>query len=120
MAMFGQRRKISQETFDDAAAVRGDADARDAFQFGGCVEATLRALKAALAQSDRDLAALALSVVAAAASKTEAVKAAFVKLKLCPLLVKAVDLAVAENDETLAFDACAALVAAAARATCAA
>ena len=78
------------------------------------VEATLRALKAALAQGDRDLAAKALRVVAAAASKTEAVKAAFVKLKLCPSLVKAVDLAVAENDETLAFDACAALVAAAA------
>ena len=97
-----------------AAAVRGDADARDAFQFGGCVEATLRALKAALAQGDRDLAAKALRVVAAAAAKTEAVKAAFVKLKLCPLLVKAVDLAVAEKDETLAFDACAALVAAAA------
>ncbi|KAK7249231.1 S-adenosyl-L-methionine transmembrane transporter [Aureococcus anophagefferens] len=179
MAMFGQRRKISQETFDECVQENMDEfdmerdealkDARDQFErqgvdlsgvdlsgsserkeerdtlrahvallaknaaeggatlgeledalafavasFGGCVEATLRALKAALAQSDRDQGAWRWRSASSPlpASKTEAVKAAFVKLKLCPLLVKAVDLAVAENDETLAFDACARLVAA--------
>ena len=45
-------------------AVRGDADARDAFQYGGCVEATVAALKAGV-KTDAAAAAAALRVAAA-------------------------------------------------------
>ncbi|KAH8056296.1 hypothetical protein JL722_7601 [Aureococcus anophagefferens] len=106
MAMFGQRRKISQETFDDArpaADGKAAAAARAALVAAQGLAAIGRLARACVGDDD-----------AVGDRDTEAVKAAFVKLKLCPLLVKAVDLAVAENDETLAFDACAALVAAAA------
>ena len=69
-------------------AVRGDADARDAFQYGGCVEATVAALKAGV-KTDAAAAAAALRVAAAAARQCEAVKAAFMRLKLARLAVEA-------------------------------
>lgn len=91
--------------------VRGDADARDAFEFGGCPEATLRALKAGLVSGDAGIAARALALIAAAAIKTERVKTAFVKLRLAPLVVEALLAAVEEGDARLAAAAAGALVA---------
>ena len=77
-------------------AVRGDADARDAFQYGGCVEATVAALKAGV-KTDAAAAAAALRVAAAAARQCEAVKAAFMRLKLARLAVEALVTAAAAH-----------------------
>ena len=91
-------------------AVRGDADARDAFQYGGCVEATVAALKAGV-KTDAAAAAAALRVAAAAARQCEAVKAAFMRLKLARLAVEALVTAAAARDEAGAGAAAQALAA---------
>ena len=97
-----------------AASVRGDAAARDAFRYGGCVEAVLRVLRAAASAGDRRLGRAGLAVVAAAAAGTEGVKAPLVAGGACPLTVELVLAAVEAGDARLGAVACRALAAVAA------